>query len=407
MLPVGMPVGQRDNGEEMRDVAEFGERTRRHMEAAGVSLRELARRTHYDAGHLSKVLAGRKPAAPDLAARLDDALAAGGELVGLVHKGRSSEEEDRLAYVARHPRRVDKGAVDVLAGTLAQNRRLEDSIGSAPLLEPTVGQLRLIEDLVTEARGPVRSLLVDVAAQWAQFAGWLHANSGKHQAGNAYYDRALEWATEAGDVNMVSEALSLKGQQAWTLGHIGPVIGLSHAAQRDHSTFPGQRAISAAQEARGHAMAGDPDETDRKLDVAMNLATEATEKPGESPPWLYYHSPSFFDLQRGLAYRYLGRDDPERNATAVAELFAGLEGLDEDERHSEWAADYVCQLAIAHSQAREPDRACAAAKEVADVAWATRSTRLTGQLYDLQARLVTRWPDLPEVADLGEHLRAG
>lgn len=413
MLPVGRAqraTGQHRGG---ADVAGFGERTRRLMVEGGVSLRELARRTHYDPGHLSKVLAGRKPVSHDLAARVDGALRAGGELArlarpaGLESSGCVLDDAERLAFAARHPRRVDSATAGILAGTLAHNRRLEDTIGSGALLEPTVSQLWLIENLVAEARGPARPSLVDVAAQWAQFAGWLHANSGKHDAGASYYDRALEWATEAGNVDMVSEALSLKGQQAWTLGRVGPVIGLSQAAQRDRNAYPGQHAISAAQEARGHAMAGDRVETDRKLDAAMRLVAEAGEHGRESPPWLYYHSPAFFALQRGLAHRYLAHQDPGRNTRAVELLATGLNGLDAEERGSEWAADYAYQLAVAHAEAGEPDAACAVAGEAADVARGTRSSRLTGQLRALHVRLAGRWSDVPEVAELGERLAVG
>lgn len=389
-------------------MAEFGERARRHMAAAGVSLRELARRTHYDAGHLSKVLAGRKPAAPDLAARLDDALAAGGELAGLAVRGRAFAEvgEGRLAYVARHPRRVDKGAVDVLAGTLAQHRRLEDSIGSAPLLEPTVGQLRLIEDLVTEARGPVRPLLVDVAAQWAQFAGWLHIATEQPKGARGWLDRAAEYAVEADNSTLFANALSFKGHLAWLKGQPGPALGLSQAAQRDASVHVCQLAYDAYQEARGHTMTGDIGPADRKLARARERAERAA-AADDTPPWSYYYTPSLYAMEHGLVCRLLGRVDGRRNADAAAWLGAGLDGLDEAERGSEWAAEFMYHLALVHAQAGEPERSCAVVTEAAGIALATRSARASAQVRSVYDRLARHWPDLPEVAELGERLRAG
>jgi transcriptional regulator with XRE-family HTH domain len=59
----------------------FGERVLVLAEERGVSLRELARRVPCDASHLSKVVHGRKRPSPRVAARLDDALEAAGELV--------------------------------------------------------------------------------------------------------------------------------------------------------------------------------------------------------------------------------------------------------------------------------------------------------------------------------------
>jgi transcriptional regulator with XRE-family HTH domain len=61
----------------------FGERVLVLAEAGGLSLRELARRVPCDASHLSKVVHGRKRPSLRVAARLDDVLDAGGELVAL------------------------------------------------------------------------------------------------------------------------------------------------------------------------------------------------------------------------------------------------------------------------------------------------------------------------------------
>jgi transcriptional regulator with XRE-family HTH domain len=59
----------------------FGERVLVLAEERGLSLRELARRVPCDASHLSKVVHGRKRPSARVAARLDDALEAAGELV--------------------------------------------------------------------------------------------------------------------------------------------------------------------------------------------------------------------------------------------------------------------------------------------------------------------------------------
>jgi transcriptional regulator with XRE-family HTH domain len=61
----------------------FGERVMVLAEARGLSLRELACRVPCDAPHLSKVVHGRKRPSLRVAARLDDVLDAGGELVAL------------------------------------------------------------------------------------------------------------------------------------------------------------------------------------------------------------------------------------------------------------------------------------------------------------------------------------
>ena len=61
----------------------FGERVLVLAQARGLSLRELARRVPCDASHLSQVVHGRERPSLRVAARLDDVLEAGGELVAL------------------------------------------------------------------------------------------------------------------------------------------------------------------------------------------------------------------------------------------------------------------------------------------------------------------------------------
>ena len=61
-------------------MAEFAAEVRRLMAERGMSLRGLAKAASYDPSYLSKVLSGHKPSSPYLAARLDDALGAGGTI---------------------------------------------------------------------------------------------------------------------------------------------------------------------------------------------------------------------------------------------------------------------------------------------------------------------------------------
>ena len=61
-------------------MADFAAEVRRLMAERGRSLRGLAKAASYDPSCLSKVLSGRKPSSPYLAARLDDALGAGGSI---------------------------------------------------------------------------------------------------------------------------------------------------------------------------------------------------------------------------------------------------------------------------------------------------------------------------------------
>jgi transcriptional regulator with XRE-family HTH domain len=391
-------------------MTDFGTELRRLLTERGMSLNELARRSNYDAGYLSKIGSGRKRATSAVAARLDDALGAGGSLAaladdsplfnGTLNPGR----RERLEHARRHPSRVDAAAAESLALVLDAQRHAEDALGSAAVMRPVLAQLAVTESLVREARGPARLPLVHVAGQWAQFAGWLHANSGQREQADARLSQALQWAVEAGEVNLISEVLSFHGHAAYVAGYPGPVIGLSQAAQRDRNAYPGQLAISAAQEAKGYAMEGRGADTDRLLDEADELAARARGRREEAPPWLYYHTDGFFDLQRGQAYGYLAAD-PLYHARAAAALASGHAALPASAQGSEWGAEYLIHLAAVHARGSDLEQASAVALRAAGIARATGSARLFQIIRRFRAELAVRWPDDARVAELAEALR--
>jgi hypothetical protein len=408
---------------------EFSAALRRLMTERGMSLRELARRAHYDPGYLSKVASGRKPVTPKVAAAADAALSAGGELAALARArrrprgspdtGRRSvlaggvlaggvlaggmlsigpEAGDRLAWAARNPPRVDAAAVDVLAGVLAAQRRAEDVLGSAALLKPVTAQLGAVEDLAAEARGPVRPAVVGIAQQWTQFAAWLHQSVRDIPAARALWRQTMELAAEAGDATMTATVLRFRGEMAWLAGKPGPMIGLAEAAQRDRRAAVSQRAFSAALEARGHAMTGDAQAAERKLGEAAELGGQLGAEPAE--PWSYWYSPGWLECQRGIALGYLAHI--ERYRTQAIEAMASAETCDSA---AELTAGYVVHRAAIHARGGDPGEACADWVKAAAVARRMDSARLGAMLAGLHADLEARYPDDPRVAELAEALR--
>jgi tetratricopeptide (TPR) repeat protein len=386
----------------------FSARMRELLAERGISYRALAARTFYGKSYLHELAAGRKVPPYHTALRIDEALGAEGCLAELAADAHDHpdpvatasdalgpDDEDRLRYVAHHPRRIDTAAVDALGVLLAGQRRLEDAVGAAPVLTPVLAQLDVVENLVRDARGDLRRDVVDMASQWAQFAGWLNAQSRIQAAARGWYGRALEWATEAGNVNMVATALSMRGHLAWLASEVEPVIGLSAAAARQPAS-PGVRALAVQQEARGHAMAGEGTETDRRLDEALALAAQAAEHPEDEPAWVYFHGPAYLQLQRGLAYRLLGR-----HAQAIELLTTGLAAVPPESRGSESIGTYLCQLAAAHAQSGDLVTAATVLGEADRIVAATSSARLR----DLARRVRSRFGLSADGEGDSEHLQ--
>lgn len=249
------------------------------------------------------------------------------------------DQQTRLDDLKLRPRLIDRGALQSLVTVLAEQRRLEDVVGAGPLIQTMRAQLQLMENIVIDARGDLRPDAVRVGSQYAQFTAWLHASIGDAAQAQYFYDRSTEWALEVDDVHMVATALSMKGHVAYRLGRLGPMLGLSQAAHRDKRISPGVQALAVQQEARALALMGDSDGTERRLDEAYKLAEISVSHPEDEPPWVYFFSPEYFMMQRGRAYRYLGRYND-----AVEMLERGLAALPPELRFAEWAESYHVDL---------------------------------------------------------------
>ncbi|WJK37624.1 helix-turn-helix transcriptional regulator [Solwaraspora sp. WMMA2065] len=354
-------------------------------EQAGLSLRDLAKRAYSSRSHLHDIEQGRKSPPPDLMVRLDEALGAGGHLAGMVRDdpaGLSGEEQQRLRAAITRPRRIDAGTIDSLAAVLAHQRRLEDVVGSAAVVRPVLAQLSAIEQLVNGARRDKHwPRLVDVAGQWAQFGGWLSAATGDHASSRAWYLRAMEWATEAGNPHLTATSLSMRGHLAWMRGETAAMVELSRAAAWQPAS-PGVRGVAVQQEARGLAILGDAEGADRQLDNAQELTARAADARDREPDWLYFHDPTYLMMQRGLAQRYLRRYD-----RAVELLQSGLDQLPGEVRRSDWVGWYVCQLAATHVAAGDRDVAASWIAEAREIADSTGAKRLAGEVAQVEREI--------------------
>ena len=101
-----------------RAATPFGERVVALMEARGLPAAETARRVACSAGYLCNVIHGRKRPSARVAARLDDLLEAGGELVTLAQTAEIVTGGDEPA-TRDNPRRLARETPAALAGGLS------------------------------------------------------------------------------------------------------------------------------------------------------------------------------------------------------------------------------------------------------------------------------------------------
>ena len=395
----------------------FAQALRALMAERGISGRRLAQVVPCDNSLICRYRSGKQAPSAKMARLLDEALGADGKLAVLANPAPPSrrrvlaggllagsllavgpEARELLAWADRHPPRIDGAVVDSLAELLTAQRRADDTLGSAAMLESALAQLAGVENLVRQAHGPVRPALLDIAQQWAQFAGWLSRNTADFAGAQAHIGRALGWAEELGDRTMISTLLENKSEIAVYCGEAGAVIGLAQAAQRDRRAAAGQRALAAEFEARGHAMAGDAVAADRKLGEAQDLAGALAGRPQAQRPWLYWLTPEFFQNEAGRVCAHLAAD-PRWHDRAITLLDTA------DKGSQVWvSAGNLTWLAFAHSQADEVEQACAVAMQASGAVRVAGSVRMARLLAQTCAGLQARYPADPRVAELADAL---
>jgi transcriptional regulator with XRE-family HTH domain len=303
------------------NTVQFGEKAKTLMDEQGVSLRELARRTHYDAGHLSKVLKGYKPASTELAARLDAALDADGSLLALAN--------ERVAEAAEAPRRVDDAVLEAVAGMLAATRRLEDATSSATVLPAVREYLAMVDRFARDSEAARRPATVGLLSELYQYAGWLYIPMRRWSDSERSLDRAVVLGMEAGDPQRTATALSFGAYGAMRRGDTRRASALNDAASRDTSVAPGLRAYIVHQGAE--ILAGDDNaEARRLLHEAEKLADQLN--PDELTDSGYWYTPEFFAGTRAFILAKLGEHERARELMAES-----LAALPPEWRDSEWA----------------------------------------------------------------------
>jgi tetratricopeptide (TPR) repeat protein len=260
---------------------------------------------------------------------------------------------------------------------------------------PTVAShFDLVERLLKVAGGSSRADLFALRTRYAEFAGWLHQDSGHWSAAVWWTERALSSAQETGDELMTSYILVKKSQQAGSEEDVRLAIAYARAAQASPSLTATVRAVALQEEAQGLARLGEADECHRKLDQALMLAGKASEVDQEGPA--RYCIPEFIELARANCLLEMGR--PRQAIEIFERELARLPS-----HHYRDRGVYLGQLAVAHAVEREPEPAVVRGREAHDVARATRSNRIFRELKKLNVKLEP-WAAQPDVTELRRSL---
>lgn len=276
-------------------MADFAGTVRHWMGRRGMSVRGLARAAHYDQGLLSKVLNGHRPYSPYLAARLDAALGAGGEIEAAALAGRPNQPQ-RAPGRRKAPRAVQALQVAMSGGTDGTETMGIAADGLAELVEHyayalAVAPSAAVYDELLAVRSFAGTLPANSPGRQRQdvavAAGWLSSllaisatDLGDHAAALVWCSDTERRARDDGCLELLGWAALTRSLIAWYQGDPMRSALVARQGQADGQPGTAAHARLAAQEMRCAAMLGDM----AGMTEARRRAADAMSELGRSVP---------------------------------------------------------------------------------------------------------------------------
>jgi plasmid maintenance system antidote protein VapI len=305
---------------------DFGDVVRRYMKERGLSERATARAAGYsDHTLLSKALNGSKPVTPNLAARLDDALGAGGEIKAAmpakpkVPRGPSAED-DEIAAIELERRVL---ASDVGDGTC---ERIELAVDDLAIAYPTTPPAELLPRVRAHLGYATRLLgtkaTISQQRRVVGSTGWLSLIAATllidlhcDGAALAYLRTASRLAGEAGHAELAAWCVETRAWKSLTDGGYREAVELSRSAQAIAPKGSSVHIQATAQEGRAWARLGDSRETRASLAAVERLVSPLPQP--ERPEHHYVYDPQKANVYIATTLTWLGDSAAEPAAREI------------------------------------------------------------------------------------------
>jgi transcriptional regulator with XRE-family HTH domain len=371
---------------------QFPRRLRELREQAGVSLRDLASRALTSKSQVANFEAGLRAPSVEVAAAIDKALGADGELARMVSPAphwrdpaltRRSVVGLAAGLVVGAPGRpyAGTGARLVHQARLrtARLRRLDDHLGGADTYAIYAGEMEITAEKLRDGGHSDTTLagLLTVLAEQAQMAAFSAFDAGWHQEAERLFRLSLGAGEDAQDAAVTANALAQLGYQSLALGQ--PGVGYAMAAcEMAARATPRVRALLLERRAWAHAVEQDSDAAERDLDAAAHALRVADERP--DPDWTAWVDETEIGIMTGRCWTVLRR--PLR---AISALEDALRRYGDD--HGRDKSLYLTFLAQAYLDGREVEAARDALRTAMDLATGVGSARPRDRVDQVVRRL--------------------
>ncbi|SHF07672.1 helix-turn-helix domain-containing protein [Streptoalloteichus hindustanus] len=355
---------------------ELGAELRAARSRAGLSLVEMARRTHFTKPFLCQVETGRRTVLPAVHRAYEDVLGIALEVANPVRVAHEWLLVDSPATThTRAGRRVRKGLAVELETRVAWLRRLDDVTGGADLAPLVLNELADVRDLCRTAsyRDPVGRRLLVVLGELSQLAGWVTADAGRCDEAQRLYLSGLSVARDAEDPVLAAQLLSTLAYQMSNVGNRRDALLVARSAARGASgATPLVRALLLERVAWAAARMADRALTEQTLDVVDDVYEERSED-GDEPEWVYWLDRREIDVMAGRCWIALGQ--PQRAEPLLSRALAT-----DDSGHAREMALYLTWLAEGYVQSGNHDAARETLVRARQAALGVASVRLEERL---------------------------
>ncbi|MBB4679428.1 hypothetical protein [Crossiella cryophila] len=254
--------------------------------------------------------------------------------------------------------------------------RADALMGPRTAMSYVTQEVRNLSALVKTVPEALRPGIYEVAAAFAELAGWLADDLGNPKDGAEWSNTALRWAHAANSPELVAYVLARQAQQAASGGEHADAVALAKSAAATGGVPGRVAAMALQQQARGHAAEGDERAMMRALEMAHQARTSKSSSPSGRFDLANYCTLPYLHSHEGACWTALGQYD-----RAVAAY---------DEALAHWSPDYrreegllLAQKAGALAAGGEAEYAAATARQSLNLMESTGSARTLAVLLEV------------------------
>jgi tetratricopeptide (TPR) repeat protein len=289
----------------------------------------------------------------------------------------------------------DAESAQYFGSLLIEHLRAENLKGPWIAVGLVQNQVTTLASAAREARGTTRRAVIEVAARYHEFYGWLLQDIGQCDSAMIATDRARDLAAELDDQRLNAYLLMRKSNIASDAFDPALAFGLANAALREgqRCLSPKLRAVLLRQQAHAHAGLGDANACASALSDAFDAASR---DDSDGMGLAGYCTTEYVAMEAGTCWSQLG--EPEKAVSAFEQVSTAWDPAYRRDRGL-----FLARQAVARAGVEDVERAYRAGMEATVIAAATRSGRTIKELQKLRTRLAP-WSSQDHVSSLRQKI---